>query len=111
MTLDEQVEKLGASIEALVVERDALAAEVATLREGHANAIGEHRFPDQTWKARCEETVRDLAAARGQRRARTCARRELRDGADRSGRSASGDRDVDLCVRERCNDEKQGEKE
>lgn len=28
--------------------------------------IGEHRFPDLTWKARCEETVSDLREARDQ---------------------------------------------
>jgi hypothetical protein len=51
---------------AVQVERDltTLRAEVEALK-GQVY-IGEHEFPDLTWKARCEETVSDLRASRAE---------------------------------------------
>lgn len=51
--------------------RDALEAARARLEADRDSLlelayIGEHRFPDLTWRARCEEAVRDLRAAREQ---------------------------------------------
>jgi len=77
----------------VVEERDALREKVASLEAELACAkafhdvavkerdaalrlayIGEHRFPDLSWKARCEEVVQDLRAAQAERAARVAVR-------------------------------------
>ena len=48
-------------VTALIQERDTARERVATLEK--LAYLGDHHFPDATWKARCEETVTDLRAA------------------------------------------------
>lgn len=55
----------------IAAERDAARAEVERMQRERDEAlrlayIGEHRFPDLTWKARAEEAGADLAAARAE---------------------------------------------